>query len=201
MRIRGLLKEGTDHELAQEMKLLRLRQMSSRRRRQVQHDDEDVEVKLQEADSPEDWEADLIEVSVPKQPDILPTSAEASIGKAPVREVQTEEIPQVSQATQTEPNLCRWLTGIDHQSVVRLVRSKPHLSTDQLVNECLIRFPSLVTDINVLKFAILGISWGLECQTRFVLSTAARAMEDPKAGSAIMNGLRADLIEQSQRRY
>jgi hypothetical protein len=52
-----------------------------------------------------------------------------------------------------------------------------------------------------LKFAVLGISWGLEYQARQVLEAAAQALDDPDNGSAVLAGLQARLQEQADRHY
>jgi hypothetical protein len=59
---------------------------------------------------------------------------------------------------------------LDPRAVVALVQSRPDLSVDRLMGELRRRFP-FVSDADAVyvKFAVVGIAWGLEEQARRVL--------------------------------
>jgi hypothetical protein len=116
-------------------------------------------------------------------------------------EAQTEVVATASVGTATAPTVLRWPPGLDYRTVVRLVRSRPDLSFDNLWAEVLRGFDVPVDDRDTVKSAILGMCWGLAQQARAVLTAVDRIMSDRDAGRSMINGLVADLREQADRRF
>ena len=230
---RGQLRGATDSEIADQLEVLRRRQMSARRRRRlraslVADDRWDAGTSswsraaaIRTASAPESWEDDcpplLEHFMVPDLPElatvppvsfdggVVETVAPYSLVSSPPvqrhQEVQTESAELKSEATMAVPPAVHWPAEVNYRAVVRVVNSRPDLSMDQLVAEILRQFPVPDEQRDVLKFAVLGISWGLEYQARQVLEAAAQALDDPDNGSAVLAGLQARLQEQADRHY
>jgi hypothetical protein len=96
----------------------------------------------------------------------------------------------------------RWPSGVDSRAVITLVRSRPDLSVDRLMGELRRQFPSISdADAEHVKFAVLGIAWGLEEQARRVMRVVSAVVDDPHSGPAAAATLLADLGEQAERHY
>jgi hypothetical protein len=228
----GQLRGATDSEIADQLEVLRRRQMSARRRRRLRAslvaDDRwdagtsswSLAAAIRTASAPESWEEDcpplLEHFTVPDLPELAtvpPVSFDGGVcrdrgtvffgvvaaGAAPPR--SSESAVLKSEATVAVPPAVHWPAEVDYRAVVRVVNSRPDLSMDQLAAEVFRQFPVLDEQRDVIKHAVLGISWGLEYQARQVLEAAAHALDDPDNGSAVLAGLQARLQEQANRHY
>jgi hypothetical protein len=111
--------------------------------------------------------------SMPMLPDLaaVPTFASADVvcqtdpvvvlSAPPIRynvEAQTEVVATESVGTATAPTVLRWPPGVDYRAVVRLVRSRPDLSLDNLWAEVLHNLDVPADDRNTVRSAILGFA-------------------------------------------
>jgi hypothetical protein len=149
--------------------------------------------------------AGLPDLAAPLQP---PVEAVGPTGRTAVpvvcveRESQTDEVVRQSQETMTSLPTSRWPTGVDSRAVVALIHSGPDLSVDRLMKELRRQFPSISdADAEHVKFAVLGIAWGLEEQARRVMRIVSAVVDDPRSGPAAAATLLADLGEQAEHHY
>jgi hypothetical protein len=119
-------------------------------------------------------------------------------------ESQTDEVVRQSRETMTSLPTSRWPTGVDSRAVITLVRSRPDLSVDRLMEEFRRQFPSITdADAEHMKFAVLRIAWSLEEQARRVIPVASAVVDDPRSSPpAAAASLLADLGGgQAERHY
>jgi hypothetical protein len=158
-----------------------------------------------------DWDdadvflAGLPDLAGPSQPPVEavgPTVRTAAPVVCAEGESQTDGVQLRSQGTMTCSPASRWPSGLDSRAVVALVYSRPDLSVDRLVGELRRQFPLFSdADAEYVRFAVVGIAWGLEEQARRVLRVVSAATDDPRSGPAAAATLLADLGEQAERRY
>jgi hypothetical protein len=223
----GEVVTADDAEIDGRLEALPRRQMSSRRRRRVRdegrsvaevHDESSsfrVAVIRGDSSTPADVDWDDADVFLASLPDLArplqpPVEAVGPTGRTAVPAVcvegksQTDEVLLQSQRTMTSTQASRWPTGVDSRSVITLVRSRPDLSVDRLMEELRRQFPSISdadADAEHVKFAVFGIAWGLEEQARRVMRVVSAVADDPRSGPAAAATLLADLGEQAERRY
>jgi hypothetical protein len=214
-----------DAEIDGRLEALRRRQMSSRRRRRVRAEGRSVveahvessscRVAVIRGDSstPADVEWDDADVFLAGLPDLAGPSQPPVEAVGPsVRtavpvvcvegESQTDEVRLPSRGTMTCSPASRWPSGLDSRAVVAMVHSRPDLSVDRLMGELRRQFPFISdADAEYVRFAVVGIAWGLEEQARRVLRVVSAATDDPRSGPAAAATLLADLGEQAERRY
>jgi hypothetical protein len=206
-----------DAEIDGRLEALRRRQMSSRRRRRVRAEGRSVAEAHVESSScrvavirgdsstPADVDWDDADVFLAGLPDLagpLQPPVEAVPVVCVEGESQTDEVRLQSRGTMTCSPASRWPSGLDSRAVVALVHSRPDLSIDRLLGELRCQFPFISdADAEYVRFAVVGIAWGLEEQARRVLRVVSAATDDPRSGPAAAATLLADLGEQAERRY
>jgi hypothetical protein len=150
-----------------------------------------------------DWDdADVFLAGLPDLAGPLQPPVEAVPVVCVEGESQTDEVRLQSRGTMTCSPASRWPSGLDSRAVVALVHSRPDLSIDRLMGELRRQYPLISdADAEYVRFAVVGIAWGLEEQARRVLRVVSAATDDPRSGPAAAATLLADLGEQAERRY